>query len=53
MQENEEGPLFKFYEAIVDHGGDFIDHINKLTDVTLFVPSNDAWASANTANIIT
>ncbi|XP_063703463.1 fasciclin-1 isoform X2 [Culicoides brevitarsis] len=52
LEENEAGPFYKFYEAIVDHGGDFIDHINKLGEVTLFVPSNEAWENAEVKNVV-
>lgn len=27
----------------MDHGGDFIEHVNRQPEVTLFVPSNEAW----------
>ncbi|XP_025602312.2 fasciclin-1 isoform X3 [Athalia rosae] len=41
--EKEDGPVYKFYEAIVDVGGDFLIDITKQRQVTLFAPSNAAW----------
>lgn len=38
-QEKEDGPLFKFYEAIMDFGGEFMQKVNSMKDVTLFAPS--------------
>ncbi|XP_069675634.1 fasciclin-1 isoform X4 [Periplaneta americana] len=43
----EDGPLYRFYNKIRDEGGDFMQEITKMKDVTLFAPSNMAWAAAN------
>jgi fasciclin 1 len=52
MQEKEDGPLYKFYEVIMDTGGEFMQGINNLRDVTLLAPSNEAWNNPNLKNII-
>ncbi|KAJ4450570.1 beta subunit of fatty acid synthetase [Periplaneta americana] len=46
-QDQEDGPLYRFYNKIRDEGGDFMQEITKMKDVTLFAPSNMAWAAAN------
>lgn len=51
-QEKEDGPLFKFYEVIMDVGGEFMQTINSMRDVTLFAPSNEAWNRPEVRNII-
>lgn len=48
----EDGPLYKFNEAIMDSGDVFMNTINNLKDVTLFAPSNKAWMDANLQNVI-
>lgn len=48
----EDGPLYKFNEAIMDSGDVFMNTINNLKDVTLFAPSNQAWMDANLQNVI-
>ncbi|XP_020288792.1 fasciclin-1 [Pseudomyrmex gracilis] len=40
--EKEDGPVYKFYEIIRDHGDDIMATINHLRDVTLFAPNNAA-----------
>nr|CAD7459676.1 unnamed protein product [Timema tahoe] len=50
--EKEDGPLFKFYEVILDVGGDFMNKITTMRDLTLFAPSNEAWADSNLNNLI-
>uniref|UniRef100_U5EXZ7 Putative fasciclin 1 n=1 Tax=Corethrella appendiculata TaxID=1370023 RepID=U5EXZ7_9DIPT len=52
LEEKEDGPLFKFYEVVVDYGGEFMQTINTLRDVTIFAPSNEAWNNPTLANII-
>jgi uncharacterized surface protein with fasciclin (FAS1) repeats len=47
MQDQEDGPLYKFYNKIRDEGGDFLNEITRSGDVTLFAPSNQAWSTAN------
>jgi len=51
MQDSEDGPLHKFYYKIRDEGGDFMQVINGMKDLTLFAPSNQAWSSANIDNL--
>jgi hypothetical protein len=51
VQDQEDGPLFKFYNKIRDEGGDFMLEMTKLTDLTLFAPSNSAWDAANIDNL--
>jgi hypothetical protein len=51
-QEKEDGPLFKFYEVIMDVGGEFMQAINSMRDVTLFAPSNEAWNRPEVRNIL-
>lgn len=45
--DQEDGPLYKFYNKIRDEGGEFMAEITKMRDLTLFAPSNLAWATAN------
>ncbi|CAH1730246.1 unnamed protein product [Chironomus riparius] len=51
-KEKEDGPLFKFYEVIMDVGGEFMQAINSMRDVTLFAPSNEAWNRPEVRNIL-
>ncbi|XP_037026779.1 fasciclin-1 isoform X3 [Bradysia coprophila] len=52
LEEKEDGPLFRFYETIMDFGGEFMQKVNGMKDVTLFAPSNEAWNDPNLKNII-
>ncbi|CAO1432098.1 unnamed protein product [Diamesa tonsa] len=52
LEEKEDGPLFKFYEVIMDVGGEFMQTINSMRDVTLFAPSNEAWNRPEVRNLI-
>lgn len=52
LQEKEDGPLFKFYEVIMDVGGEFMETVNSMKDITLFAPSNEAWKDPMVQNII-
>lgn len=52
VNEKEDGPLFKFYEVIMDVGGEFMQTVNKMNDITLFAPSNEAWNDPMVQNII-
>jgi len=36
----------------MDVGGEFMLNINRMRDVTLFAPSNEAWSDPNLNNII-
>jgi uncharacterized surface protein with fasciclin (FAS1) repeats len=51
VQDQEDGPLYMFYNKIRDEGGDFMQQINRLNDLTLFAPSNLAWSTANIDNL--
>ncbi|XP_036141250.1 fasciclin-1-like isoform X2 [Monomorium pharaonis] len=42
LEENKNGPVGKFYEILRNYGGKIMSSINRLNDVTLFAPSNDA-----------
>ncbi|KAK7793957.1 hypothetical protein R5R35_005820 [Gryllus longicercus] len=46
LEEKEDGPLYKFYEVIMDLGGDFMQRITNMKELTLFAPSNAAWTDA-------
>lgn len=46
VQDQEDGPLYKFYNKIRDEGGDFMHEITRMRDLTLFAPSNSAWSAA-------
>ncbi|XP_065337193.1 fasciclin-1 isoform X2 [Cloeon dipterum] len=52
VSEKEDGPLNKLYEVIMDHGGEFMTQITNMKSLTLFAPSNAAWANANLNNIL-
>ncbi|XP_021919036.1 fasciclin-1 isoform X2 [Zootermopsis nevadensis] len=49
--DQEDGPLHEFYNKIQDEGGEFMQQITKLRDLTLFAPSNLAWTTANIVNV--
>lgn len=51
-QDKENSALNKFYEVIMDMGGDVLEDITKLGDVTILAPSNEAWAAMNVQNVI-
>lgn len=51
-KEKEDGPLYKFYEVIMDYGGEFMQTVNSMKDITLFAPSNEAWNDPMVQNII-
>lgn len=51
-QEKEDGPVYKFYQAIRDYGDDFMDIITRLQDITLFAPSNAAWDEEGVKHIL-
>ncbi|XP_059609328.1 fasciclin-1-like isoform X2 [Phlebotomus argentipes] len=52
LEDKEDGPLNKFYEVIMKVGSDFMQSINGMKNVTLFAPSNEAWATSNLDNLI-
>lgn len=52
MQEKEDGPLQKFFEVIMDSGGEFMRTVNEMRDVTLLAPSNEAWNDAGVRSIL-
>ncbi|KAJ9587143.1 hypothetical protein L9F63_019331 [Diploptera punctata] len=53
LEDQEDGPLYKFYNKIRDEGGDFMAEITKMRDLTLFAPSNLAWTTANIDKLYT
>ncbi|XP_055716286.1 fasciclin-1-like isoform X2 [Phlebotomus papatasi] len=52
LEDKDDGPLKKFYEVIMKVGSDFMQSINGMKNVTLFAPSNEAWATSNLDNLI-
>lgn len=46
-QDKQDGTLRKFYEVIMQVGGEFMKTITDLKNVTLLAPSNEAWIDAN------
>ncbi|XP_055681274.1 fasciclin-1 isoform X2 [Lutzomyia longipalpis] len=52
LEDKDDGPLNKFYEVIMKVGSDFMQSINGMKNVTLFAPSNEAWATSNLDNLI-
>ncbi|XP_035438611.2 fasciclin-1 isoform X2 [Spodoptera frugiperda] len=54
LKEKEDGPLCKFYEVIMDLGANnqFFNELTLAKDITLFAPSNEAWADFSVQNII-
>lgn len=47
LEEKEDGPLYKFYEVIMDMGDEFMTKITNMKELTLFAPSNAAWSDSN------
>ncbi|XP_055384345.1 fasciclin-1-like isoform X2 [Condylostylus longicornis] len=52
LQDEENGALHKFYETIMDIGGEVLGEIASLPNVTILAPSNEAWDNANINNVI-
>ncbi|XP_034661753.1 fasciclin-1 isoform X13 [Drosophila subobscura] len=53
LNENgENGALRKFYEVIMDNGGEVLDDITNLSEVTILAPSNDAWNASLIENLL-
>ncbi|XP_015115106.1 fasciclin-1 isoform X3 [Diachasma alloeum] len=50
--EKEDGPVYKFYQNIRDYGGDFMEEITRVQDITLFAPSNAAWDQLGVQGIL-
>ncbi|XP_034488533.1 fasciclin-1 isoform X2 [Drosophila innubila] len=48
----ENGALRKFYEVIMDAGGEVLDGIAKMSEVTILAPSNEAWNVSSIDNIV-
>ncbi|XP_055381889.1 fasciclin-1-like [Condylostylus longicornis] len=46
-EDNENGALYKFHQAIMETGGDILDDITKSGEVTILAPSNEAWTRSN------
>ncbi|XP_044734143.1 fasciclin-1 isoform X4 [Chrysoperla carnea] len=40
--EHQDGPLYKFYNLVMDFAPEFMDKLNNMRDLTLFAPSNEA-----------
>ncbi|XP_046589461.1 fasciclin-1 isoform X2 [Neodiprion lecontei] len=51
FKDKEDGPVYKFYEAIMDVGTDFLNDITRQRQVTLFAPSNAAWEDSSLQHI--
>uniref|UniRef100_A0A0A1XJX4 Fasciclin-1 n=1 Tax=Zeugodacus cucurbitae TaxID=28588 RepID=A0A0A1XJX4_ZEUCU len=52
MNDNENGALRKFYDVIMDNGGEVLTDISNLGEITILAPSNDAWEADNVKNLI-
>ncbi|XP_071443491.1 fasciclin-1 isoform X2 [Hetaerina americana] len=52
LEENVDGPLYKFYEIIMNYGSEFMTRITKVKALTLFAPSNTALNNSNLNNLI-
>ncbi|XP_076766387.1 fasciclin 1 Fas1 domain-containing isoform X2 [Xylocopa sonorina] len=52
LEEKKDGPVYKFYETIRDYGGEIMNTINRLRDVTLFAPSNAAFEEPGVQKIL-
>ncbi|XP_054082128.1 fasciclin-1 isoform X2 [Zeugodacus cucurbitae] len=52
LQDNENGALRKFYDVIMDNGGEVLTDISNLGEITILAPSNDAWEADNVKNLI-
>ncbi|XP_020715778.1 fasciclin-1 isoform X4 [Ceratitis capitata] len=50
LQDNENGALRKFYNVIMDNGGEVLTDISNLGEITILAPSNDAWAAKSVEN---
>ncbi|XP_036324308.1 fasciclin-1 isoform X4 [Rhagoletis pomonella] len=52
LQDNENGALRKFYDVIMDNGGEVLTDISNLGEITILAPSNDAWEAKEVQNVI-
>ncbi|XP_012283312.1 fasciclin-1 isoform X2 [Orussus abietinus] len=52
LKEKEDGPVYKFYKAVLDHAEDFMNTLTKLPQVTLFAPNNAAWDEAKISHVL-
>ncbi|XP_017464845.1 PREDICTED: fasciclin-1 isoform X1 [Rhagoletis zephyria] len=52
MNDNENGALRKFYDVIMDNGGEVLTDISNLGEITILAPSNDAWEAKEVQNVI-
>ncbi|XP_014254837.2 fasciclin-1 isoform X4 [Cimex lectularius] len=52
LEDREDGPLYKFYEVIRDVGGDLMERMTQMRELTLFAPSNAAWKDPSLNNIL-
>nr|XP_036217251.1 fasciclin-1 isoform X4 [Bactrocera oleae] len=52
FKDNENGALRKFYDVIMDNGGEVLTDISNLGEITILAPSNDAWEAKDVQNLI-
>ncbi|XP_017464852.1 PREDICTED: fasciclin-1 isoform X3 [Rhagoletis zephyria] len=52
FKDNENGALRKFYDVIMDNGGEVLTDISNLGEITILAPSNDAWEAKEVQNVI-
>lgn len=52
LEEKEDGPLYKFYEVIMDQDSEFLTTITNMKEMTLFAPSNAAWQDPSINKIL-
>nr|XP_018899589.1 PREDICTED: fasciclin-1 isoform X3 [Bemisia tabaci] len=52
FENQEDGPLFRFYSAIYDAQPEFMDHLTRMKELTLLAPSNNAWRDPAVNNIL-
>lgn len=52
-QDREDSVLHRFYEEIMNSGGDFLEKLNAMPNVTLFAPSNAAFNDQSIQSYLT
>ncbi|XP_051171468.1 fasciclin-1 isoform X2 [Leptopilina boulardi] len=53
LMEKEDGPVYKFYNTIINNGDNFMNSMKGLPNITLFAPSNAAWEVPEVKAILT
>lgn len=53
LQDREDGVLHRFYEEIMNSGGDFLEQLGATPNVTLFAPSNAAFNDQSIQSYLT